>query len=274
MKGNAAFCVIVALQLGSAIDRSAAQGFSIVGKSCPADSDLVIYNLIDGNAQCNPNDRNAKACMEDLAASDYNEVSAYNACMQKISDCSNQVFEWNNKISQYNSWIRICQTAAANRNKPTASVPATKRAPETQESEQPAERSPVPSPAKSNPGNELSSRPNDLARRLNRAEQKAIGADKKNQLAVESLKKVQDAYREDAQKEKEEEQARAREKQLEQQRRAAEQRAEQDRIAEQARIRAEANRIPAGWIRCACPEAHFGKWVNGVKYHLPGPECP
>lgn len=45
----------------------------------------------------------------------------------------------------------------------------------------------------------------------------------------------------------------------------------------QSEIAAEARRIPAGWLRCACPEAHRGiggKWVDGVFYHPPGPECP
>ena len=36
------------------------------------------------------------------------------------------------------------------------------------------------------------------------------------------------------------------------------------------------NTVPAGWVACQCPPAHqaVGRWIKGVFYHAPGPQCP
>jgi hypothetical protein len=59
----------------------------------------------------------------------------------------------------------------------------------------------------------------------------------------------------------------------------AEKRADQeiaDVIQKEKDWLAEADRVPAGWIKCACPEEHsgLGKWVHGVYWHPAGAECP
>jgi hypothetical protein len=67
----------------------------------------------------------------------------------------------------------------------------------------------------------------------------------------------------------------AKEREVREARAAAAEEARRAEIAqqklEQERLDAEARAIPAGWVRCTCPQMHsaYGKWVDGVLYHPP-----
>ncbi len=75
------------------------------GGQCPAQ--LVAYNLVDANAECNPGGRETRAC-----DSNYKPASrAWQSCYDDVMVCRRKVDDDNVKILNYNLFINKCRAA-------------------------------------------------------------------------------------------------------------------------------------------------------------------